>query len=253
MLLIFFITGGLLGQNRERETAAKGTVFEEETLNDTKEAARYVSASISAGGEGNAEDGAGDGEMKETAAEKKPIALTFDDGPSGPWTPALLDGLKKRDVKATFFLIGKNAKKYPELVKRMYAEGHLIGNHTYSHVQLDKVSWNEAKKEVEKTDAIIYEITGAHTGFTRPPYGLWRKELEEKLNVLPVMWNIDPLDWETENTEEIVRKVVTEAEEGAIILLHDCYEASVKAALQIVDTLQDDGYRFVTVDELLMN
>ena len=102
-------------------------------------------------------------------------------------------------------------------------------------------------------DDVIYSITGKHTEYMRPPFGLWQRSLELDLEVMPVMWTIDPLDWTTENVDEIVNKVVTEAEENDIILLHDCYKSSIEAGLRIVDILQEEGFMFVTVDELLLN
>lgn len=188
----------------------------------------------------------------EEGREGKKIALTFDDGPDSEWTPVLLDGLREREIKASFFLIGCYAEENPEIVKRMDEEGHLIGNHTYHHVSLAESSEEAAEEEIRMTDQVIYEITGEHTGYVRPPFGAWREELEEKMEIIPVMWNIDPLDWQSEDTGEIVQKVVTEAREGAIILLHDCYGASVVAALEITDILTEKGYEFVTVDEILM-
>lgn len=187
------------------------------------------------------------------STEAPKIALTFDDGPSANYTPKLLDGLKKRDVKATFFLIGENVKKNPEIVKRMSEEGHLIGNHTYHHVEITKVSDEKAYEEIMSTNEAIYEITGQQTEYMRPPFGLWQKNLEWNLDILPVMWSIDPLDWTTGNVDEIVNKVVTEAGENDIILLHDCYDSSVEAALRIVDILQKEGFQFVTADELMLD
>ena len=185
--------------------------------------------------------------------EPPKIAITFDDGPSSQCTGRLLDGLKERNVKATFFLIGENAKENPELVKRLDEEGHLIGNHTYHHVEITKVSDEEAKKEILDTNKVITSITGKSVEYIRPPFGLWQRNLEMEIEVLPVMWTIDPLDWTTENVDEIVNKVVTEAEENDIILLHDCYDSSVDAALRIIDILQKKGFEFVTVDQLIMN
>lgn len=186
--------------------------------------------------------------------ERPRIALTFDDGPNARYTPVLLDGLKKRDVKATFFLIGKNieAGNNAEIVKRELEEGHLIGNHTYSHVEITRVSNDVAYQEIKKTNDLILEITGEPVEYMRPPFGLWQKDLEQRIHVLPVLWTVDPLDWATENVDEIVNKVVTDVEENDIILLHDCYKSSVKAALRIVDLLEAEGYQFVTVDELLL-
>lgn len=184
--------------------------------------------------------------------EPPKVAITFDDGPSAKYTGQLLDGLKERGVKATFFLIGENVKAQPELVKRIDEEGHLIGNHTYHHVQIKKLAEDAAVEEVEKTDDVIYQITGKHTEYMRPPFGQWKKDLEYKMQIIPVLWSIDTLDWTTENEEEIVNRVVTDVGEGDIILMHDCYASSVNAALRIVDYLQTEGFELVTVDRLLM-
>lgn len=223
VLTVVLVLGAI--ENKKR---MNGTAEEEMT-----QAVRFVNASI--------------------LAERKKIALTFDDGPCAGCTDQLLDGLKKRNVKATFFLIGKNAENHPKLVQRIYEEGHLIGNHTYSHVEITKVSDEEAIQELQKTNQIIWKITGEHVQYMRPPFGAWQKELESRLEVLPVLWTVDPLDWTTENVEEIVNKVVTETKENDIILLHDCYKSSVEAALRIIDDLQKEGYEFVTVDQLLLD
>ncbi len=223
MLAVVLVLGAIENRKRMNDPAE----------DDMTQAVRFVNASI--------------------LAEKKKIALTFDDGPCAGCTNQLLDGLKKRNVKATFFLIGKNAENNPKLVRRIYEEGHLIGNHTYSHVEITKVSDEEAIQELQKTDQIIWKITGEHVQYMRPPFGAWQKELESRLEVLPVLWTVDPLDWTTENVEEIVNKVVTETKENDIILLHDCYKSSVEAALRIIDDLQKEGYEFVTVDQLLLD
>lgn len=194
----------------------------------------------------------GEAVREEEVSEPGPrIALTFDDGP-GPYTERLLDGLKERGVKASFFLIGRSVKEYPEAVKRMEEEGHLIGNHTYSHVKLKGLSPEETRREIQKTDEAVYEITGKHMAYLRPPFGEWEEDLELTYPVLPVMWTVDPLDWTTENVEEIVDRVVTQAGENDMILLHDCYDSSVEAALRIVDRLLAEGFDFVRVDELLI-
>ena len=156
-------------------------------------------------------------------------------------------------MKASFFVIGQEAEKYPELIQRMKEEGHLIGNHTYHHVELTRVDAQTEQKEIEMTNEVLEQITGERPVFLRPPYGSWREEILQDMEMLPVKWNIDPLDWCTKSTGEIVRKVVTQAEENGIILLHDCYGPSVEAGLQIIDTLTEAGYRFVTVDELIMD
>ncbi len=188
-------------------------------------------------------------------AEEKPrIALTFDDGPNDAYTPVLLDGLKERGARVTFFVIGANIEKEDNvsLIKRMLEEGHVIGNHTYHHVDLSEMDPADALKELDMTDSLIEDITGERPLFVRPPFGAFPQG-REKEDKLYVKWTVDSEDWVTRNAEAVVRKVVTDAEENDIILMHDCYETSVEAALQIVDILQEKGYEFVTVEELLID
>lgn len=181
------------------------------------------------------------------------IALTFDDGPNREYTPLLLDGLKERGVKATFFVIGANVEKTDgaDILARMREEGHLIGNHTFHHVELSELSPGEVEKEILMTDRLICEATGEPTEFIRPPFGAFPQsgEISDKLYV---KWTVDSRDWITKNTEQIVDTVVTETGENDIILMHDCYETSVEAALKIVDILQKKGFEFVTLDKIII-
>lgn len=186
-------------------------------------------------------------------AEKPKIAITFDDGPHPRFTPRLLDGLKERGVKASFFVIGNLAEKYPELIAREKEEGHLIGNHTYAHIDIGKLPEEKGREEILRTSAVIKEITGNEVEFVRPPFGSWQKKLEQEMEMIPVLWSVDPLDWTTKNPDEIVNKVVTKVKENDIILLHDCYQSSVDAALRIIDILQKEGYEFVTVDDMILD
>ena len=194
-------------------------------------------------------------EVKSEASSEIPpkVALTFDDGPSSEYTPLLLDGLRERNVKASFFVIGSNIEKEggEEIIRRIYEEGHLIGNHTWHHVDLSDLSTEDAWKELEMTDSLIKAITGEETALVRPPFGEFPRSMEEP-DKLYVKWTVDSRDWVTKDTQEIVRKVVTDTEENDIILMHDCYETSVEAALRIIDTLSERGYEFVTVDRLLL-
>lgn len=181
------------------------------------------------------------------------IAITFDDGPDPHCTEQLLDGLKERGAKASFFVMGKQAEAYPELIRRMQEEGHLIGNHTYSHIQLGKNNREIFKEELIKTNEVLRGITGEEPQYVRPPYGSWDKNFETELTMFPVLWTIDPMDWCSSDVDGIVRKVTEKAEENAVILMHDEYESTVTAALEIVDILQKQGYEFVTVDEILFD
>ena len=192
--------------------------------------------------------------MEETAdREIKKIALTFDDGPHPYYTEQILDGLKVRGVHATFFVTGENATLHPELIRRMNEEGHLVGNHTYGHTQLRKDNREEFREELKRTNAVLQEITGEETLFVRPPYGSWDKSFEKELNMFPVLWTVDPLDWCSHNAACVTGRIVGHVKENDIILMHDCYDSTVTAALQVVDALQAEGYTFVTVDEILFD
>ena len=181
-------------------------------------------------------------ELMEQSQAHPEVALTFDDGPSPKYTPLLLDGLKERNVQATFFLLGQNVKENQELVQRMQAEGHLLGNHTYNHVQLNKIPETTARQEILKTNNEIYEVTGKYPEYMRPPYGAWKKNMELCVEMLPVFWDIDTLDWKSQNVDAILKAAGEEPEDGSIILMHDEYQTSVEAALLLIDRLKEKGY-----------
>lgn len=192
------------------------------------------------------------GENAKISAETKKIALTFDDGPHKRYTEELLDGLAERDVKATFFLLGSNIEGKEEIVERMAKEGHLIGNHTFYHVDITRLKYDEACREICRTTEEITEITGQPVEYVRPPFGNWNKQLECDVMMIPIFWSVDPRDWTTGNVDQIVQKVVTNVEENDIILLHDSYDSSVQAALRIIDLLEPAGFEFVTADQLIL-
>lgn len=190
--------------------------------------------------------------LVEDAMERPKVALTFDDGPSRKYTPELLDGLRERGIHATFFLMGKNIEGNEALVKKIQEDGHLIGNHTYNHTQLDKISVSRAREEIEKTSNEIFEITGEYPVYVRPPFGAWPKDLELSVIMFPVFWDIDTLDWKSKNVSSVLNIVETQVHDGSIILMHDGYATSVEAALKVVDMLKKQGYEFVTVDRLVV-
>ena len=190
--------------------------------------------------------------LSKAAGQPKYVALTFDDGPSRKCTSVLLDGLKERDVHATFFLMGKNIEGNEDIVKRMSDEGHLIGNHSYEHIQLTKAGPEAVCEAVEHTQKQIEAITGKRPEYIRPPYGDWNEELEEEIGMTPVLWSVDSLDWKLKDTGKILRRVLKDVKDGDIILLHDIFSSSVEAALELIDILQKEGYVFITADELLI-
>ena len=182
----------------------------------------------------------------------KKVAITFDDGPNPDYTEMLLSGLKERGVNATFFLLGKEVEQYPEIVKKIHEGGHLIGTHSYEHVNLSNLTDAAAIEQVDKTNAAIYDITGKHPEYIRPPYGCWKCNLDYETKMIEVLWDVDPKDWATDNSGVIAKRVIDKVGENDIILLHDASESSVKAAFAIIDELGKEGYTFVTVEEILM-
>ncbi len=186
----------------------------------------------------------------ESGIGEKAIALTFDDGPSD-FTEELLDGLQLYDAKATFFVMGSKAEKNPEIVKRSHEEGHLIGNHTYSHVDFYKSSLTDIEEDIAKGATVIEEITGEKPLFLRAPYGNVNFIQLKQLDCFFVHWSDSSLDWFREEEEYIYKRIMKKAKDGAIILMHDTREVTVKAVLRAIPELQEQGYELVRVDELL--
>lgn len=183
----------------------------------------------------------------------KKVAITFDDGPNADYTELLLAGLKERGVHATFFLLGSEVEKYPGIVEKINGDGHLIGTHSYEHVNLCNLSDKKAVEQVNKTNKAIYGVTGEYPEYIRPPFGSWKCNLDYETSMIEVLWDVDPLDWKTSNSDVITQRVVDKVKEDDIILLHDASESSVKAAFKIIDELEEAGYTFVTVDEIVLD
>ena len=186
----------------------------------------------------------------ETLHYPKTAALTFDDGPHQKYTERLLDGLKERGVKVSFFLIGDCMEGNEALVRRMKEDGHLIGVHCLHHRDLTREDISNAYEQIRETASMIEAITGEKPEYVRPPYGKWNERLAEAIPMEPVFWTVDSIDWKLQNTSRIVDRVMKDTGDGDIILMHDEFSASVDAALQIIDNLSAKGYTFVTVDEL---
>lgn len=178
------------------------------------------------------------------------MALTFDDGPSPTWTPILLDGLRQRGVHATFFLIGSQIPGQEALLRRIQSEGHQIGNHSYSHADLTQLSTAEALADLARCDALLQQTLGPDCYWLRPPYGFLTPEELCALETPAVYWSVDTEDWKSRDADSVLDIVLRQAGDGDILLLHDCYDSSVTAALRIIDRLQQRGVQFVTLEEL---
>lgn len=184
------------------------------------------------------------------AQEVKLVALTFDDGPRRETTAALLDGLKERGARATFFLIGEQIPGQEDLLRRMVAEGHQIGVHSYTHQPLTDLNDADWEAEVGRTRQVIQSAVGAGEYVLRPPYGLTDVGVRRRADSPIILWSVDPEDWASRQTEPVAEHLLAHTQDGSILLLHDIYPSSVEAALQVVDELHRQGYYFVTVSEL---
>lgn len=181
---------------------------------------------------------------------KKLIALTFDDGPSAATTPQLLDILKKKQVPATFFVVGTMAERAPEVLKRERVEGHEIASHTAAHRSLATMSADEIRADRDNMNSIVERITGKGVGLIRPPYGALNDTARGAVGQPMILWSVDPEDWRDKNSETVRNRVRAAAYDGAVILLHDIHQTTVDAVSGIIDDLRADGYEFVTISEM---
>lgn len=184
------------------------------------------------------------------------IALTFDDGPHRVYTPIILDILKKYGIHATFFVVGENVEFYPDVVKRAIAEGHEIGNHTYTHCHLSKTSPQKIIDEINRCERAVYELCEYHTKLFRPPEGVLPETIKEYAHnedYSVILWSVDTRDWAHTKPTEIYKNIKENVSAGDIILMHDYVQKSITpdALERIIPFLLDQGYEFVTVSELL--
>jgi peptidoglycan/xylan/chitin deacetylase (PgdA/CDA1 family) len=181
--------------------------------------------------------------------------MTFDDGPHQTLTPKLLDLLAQKKIKVTFFVLGENVERHPEILKRAVAEGHEIGNHTWSHPNLAKLSQEKVRSELQRTDDLIRQTIGFRPKIMRPPYGsLTSKQREwvhEEFGYNVILWEVDPLDWKEPGPAVVARRIISQTKPGSIILSHDIHAQTIDAMPEVFDALLAKGFKFVTVSELL--
>src|SRR5438876_9473642 len=183
------------------------------------------------------------------------IALTFDDGPSATLTPKLLDLLAAHHIHATFFVIGENVAQHPEIVKRAAREGHEIGNHSWSHPNLAKISDENVRSQIKRTEEAISGAIGARPVLLRPPYGsLTARQkhfIHDELGYEIVLWDVDPYDWKRPGPTVVTNRIVKETRPGSIVLSHDIHPGTIEAMPATLSELEAKGFKFVTVSELL--
>lgn len=181
--------------------------------------------------------------------KKKMIALTFDDGP-GPYTKAIVNCLEKYGMHATFFVVGNRVDYYPDVIKAINNAGCEIGNHSYSHPDLTRLSASGIKSQIKSTNAKIKALTGKTPQIHRPPYGSVNSRVKKNAKMPLIHWSVDTLDWKTRSKTATVNSVLNNAKDGAIVLMHDIHKPSKEAALSIIPQLVKKGYQLVTVSEM---
>ncbi len=183
------------------------------------------------------------------------ISLTFDDGPHGTLTPKLLDLLGGRNIKCTFYVIGRNVEAHPDIARRIVAEGHEIANHTWTHPQLSRLSSSRVADELRRTHDKVLEVTGVRMTNLRPPYGAFNDSVRriafDRHGYETIMWSVDPLDWKYRNSSRVTRELVKGASPGAVLLCHDIHTSTVAAMPSTLDQLLGRGFQFVTVADLM--
>ena len=183
------------------------------------------------------------------------IAMTFDDGPSAENTPRLLEILKQRNIKATFFLIGQNAAANPDIVRRILAEGHEVGNHSWTHPQLSRLSDDRVTAEITKTQDAVKDVSGYIPTLLRPPYGAitsrQREWIANQFGLNIILWSVDPFDWKRPGASVITQRILSQVRPGSIVLSHDIHKQTVDAMPATLDALIAKGYKFVTVSQLI--
>ncbi len=181
---------------------------------------------------------------------KKLVALTFDDGPSSATTPRLLDILSEKDVMVTFFVLGNMARGNPDIILRAKKEGHTIASHTMYHQNLIRISASAAESDISEAKNVISSILGTAPTLTRPPYGNINDVVRNSTGTPLILWSVDTLDWKSKNVDAILATAREQVHDGAIILMHDIYDTTIDAVSLLVDEFRNDGYEFVTVQEL---
>ena len=183
------------------------------------------------------------------------IALTFDDGPNEKLTPRLLDLLAQHHIHATFFVIGENVEQHPEIVKRAAREGHEIGNHSWSHPNLAKMSDENVRDQIKRTEEVIRGAIGARSVLLRPPYGSLNARqkhfIHDELGYEIVLWDVDPYDWKRPGPSVVTNRILKETRPGSIVLSHDIHPGTIEAMPATLSELEAKGFKFVTVSELL--
>lgn len=181
---------------------------------------------------------------------RKAVALTFDDGPNPNTTPVALELLKKYNAKATFFMVGRSVAGNEEIIKQVVAEGHQIGNHSWSHPLLTKISLEQAKSQINDTTEALKKASGQDVHIMRPPYGGINATIQAAVDQSFILWDVDTLDWKYRNTASIMKEV-RKARPGSIILMHDIHQTSINALPTVLQYLTEQGFELVTIDELM--
>ena len=181
---------------------------------------------------------------------EKVVALTFDDGPHPVVTKRILEILERHNAKATFFMVGEHVQYYPDIVREVFMDGHEIGNHTWSHDNLEGLEIDEIEKELASTNKAIQQIIGKRPSVFRPPYGLLTDSARRQISMQLAFWSVDTFDWKHKDAQLLLREVKNKVHDRAIILMHDIFPSTADGLEGVLQYLESQGYTFVTVSEL---
>lgn len=239
----------LFGSKKREEVYVAGAPGQRGPAYDAAGGAWNPTMNVPRGGVGNANS------YSRVAISQPIVALTFDDGPHPSNTPRLLDMLRQRNIKATFYVVGSNAQRYPDILRRMVAEGHEIANHTWNHSYISKLSNEGIRKELVSSHQAIVAATGVPPRTFRPPYGAitaaQKQWIKQEFGYPSIMWSVDPEDWKRPGVSVVTNRILSQTGPGGIILVHDIHAPSIDAMPATLDGLLAKGYRFVTVTQLI--
>lgn len=253
VILSFIIRGARSSANSDKDTDTSAVSQQIESSSSSGTDVESAESDVSSAAKPTDLDFDADGKLiidTDTLDGQKAVAITFDDGP-GEYTQKLIEGLNERNARATFFMLGSCVAQYPDVLPLMVDGGHQLGNHTYNHLDITTISDEELNEQISKTDDEIFDACGQFSTAFRPPNGSYSEDIVSGIDKTITIWSVDSEDWKSRDAEAVKEKIVSNCKDGDIILVHDIYETSVDGALAAIDELSEQGFVFVTVDELL--
>lgn len=255
-IFVLALVASTISLSTSCKTPSNGKKAKEDPLAATGSPVRNSTGPWNEAGSLNLPTSVGTRDSYSSVKTSKPyLALTFDDGPHPTNTPKLLDILKERNVKATFYVVGTNVKAYPSIMRRIVAEGHEVANHTVTHGNLTKMSESAVRRELTNARDAIIAVTGVTPRTMRPPYGAitsaQKAWIRREFGYPSILWSVDPEDWKRPGSSVVAQRLVSGARPGGILLVHDIHAPTIDAIPPAIDQLLAKGFQFVTVTQLI--